>query len=161
MIRNAVLSDATQIVQIYNNYIRETVITFETEEITAQMMAQRIEEILSEGYPFYVYEQDGKILGYCYLSSWKRRCAYKASAEISIYLDVEKRSRGIGSQLMEYAHANFDKDKYHTILACITLPNDISVGLHEKFGYKKVSHFKEVGFKFNRWIDVGDWQVVL
>ncbi len=161
MVRQVSTNDASQIARIYNYYVRETLITFDTEEVSAQEMAQRIEKALHENRPYYVYERDGSILGYCYLGSWKLRNAYSKTAELTIYLDTEAKSQGIGTQLMEHLHANIDTEQYHAIVACITLPNEPSVRMHEKFGYTQVSHFSEVGRKFDKWVDVGDWQLVI
>jgi L-amino acid N-acyltransferase YncA len=108
LIRSAKPSDADAITRIYNHYITETVVTFETEEVSAAEMARRIEQIQSASFPWLL--ADGDI---------------------------------------------------HTVIGGIALPNDTSVALHEKFGFRKAAHYSEVGFKFGSWIDVGYWQRIL
>ena len=103
----------------------------------------------------------GKVIGYCYLSSWKGRCAYRTTAEVSVYVDHNQRGKSIGKQLITYLIENVDKSRFHTIIAGIALPNEASVALHEKFGFTKISHFREIGFKFSQWQDVGHWQLIL
>ena len=160
MIRKAELKDSERICEIYNHYILNTAITFETEPVTPDEIRLRIEEI-SEEYPYYVYEEDGKVAGYCYLNKWHKRAAFKTTVENSIYLDPEYRGRGIGKRLLNHLIMNADTDRIHSIIACITLPNEGSVCMHEKAGFKKVSFLKEVGYKFDKWQDIGHWQLIL
>ncbi|HEV8248126.1 MAG TPA: GNAT family N-acetyltransferase, partial [Polyangiaceae bacterium] len=98
------------------------------------------------------------IVGYAYATRWRTRPAYRFSTEITVYLDPECRRLGIGSRLYEELLAKLQARGVHAAMAGIALPNEASVALHEKFGFSKVAHFKEVGFKFNTWIDVGYWQ---
>ncbi|SEG10373.1 GNAT family N-acetyltransferase [Parabacteroides chinchillae] len=160
MIRKACAIDAQQISRIYNYYILNTAITFETEPVDVAEMEKRIEGIVTKGYPYFVYEADGKVVGYCYLNQWKARKAYSKSAELSVYIDKDYRRQGIGKALLRHVLDNVDPDEIHTVMACITLPNESSVKIHEAFGFRKVSHYKEVGFKFGQWQDVGDWQLI-
>ena len=161
VIREATVEDALRVSEIYNYYVLKTSISFETEAVCPEDMAKRIDGITSGGYPYYVYEIDGVVAGYCYLGSWKGRRAYSATAELSIYVDHEKTCNGIGGRLMKHLLDNTDRVRFHTVIACISLPNELSVTLHEKFGFNKISHFREVGFKFGGWLDVGHWQLIL
>ena len=90
--------DAGAICEIYNYYIKETVITFENNPIDLFTMQQRIERISSR-FPYLVYEQNGKVLGYCYAATWRNRAAYNYTVEMTIYLDKEWTGRGIGYQV--------------------------------------------------------------
>lgn len=161
MIRTVCLEDALRIGEIYNHYVRNTAISFETEAVGVTDIAQRIEKIVGAGYPYYVYELEGKVVGYAYLSSWKDRSAYRTTAEVSIYIDKDCLKRGIGKILMQHLIDNLENSGFHAIVACITMPNILSVALHEKFGFKQISHFREIGCKFGQWQDVGHWLLIL
>ena len=159
MIRNVLPKDAAQICRIYNDYITNSIITFEEEHISEKEMWERIESTIVT-YPYLVFELDNNILGYAYGSQWNPRSAYRKSAEASIYLDRNHTAKGIGTQLYSELISILKKEDYHTVIGGISLPNKASVNLHHKLGFEKVAHYKEVGFKFNQWIDVGYWQLI-
>ena len=161
MIRSVNKNDAAQLAKIYNYYIKNTIVTFEEHEIEVLEMVKRISENQASNLPWIVFEEDGNILGFAYSSNWKSRCSYRFSVEVTVYLDHECKGRGIGSQLYEELIKQIKELKYHALLGGISLPNEASIKLHEKFGFKKVAQFKEVGFKFNKFIDVGYWELVL
>jgi phosphinothricin acetyltransferase len=158
MIRDATAADAAQIVDIYNHYILHTVITFETAVVTAQEMAVRIADVQAS-FPWIVHETDGKIDGYCYATRWRTRAAYRFAAETTVYLLPELARRGLGTLLYNELLKRLRAQGQHVAIGGIALPNDASVGLHQRLGFVKVAHFPEVGWKFNRWIDVGYWQL--
>lgn len=160
MIRLVRISDAKDIVDIYNYYILNTNITFEEEEVTIKEMEDRIREKI-KSHPWIVYEEDNKVIGYAYLSQWHNRSAYKFSSESSIYLDINSRGKKIGIKLYEELLRVAKEYNIHTIVAGITIPNDASIGIHEKLGFEKIAEFKEIGFKDNQWLNVGYWQKVL
>ena len=146
---------------IYNHYIRETVVTFETDPVTADDMTLRIREAQSDALPWLIAEVDGHVAGYAYASKWKGRCAYRYSVESTVYLDPKYTGRGLGSLLYVALIDAIRELKMHAVIGGISLPNEASVALHEKLGFRKVGTFGEVGHKFDRWIDVGYWQLIL
>lgn len=152
--------DARAISEIYNHYITETVITFENEPVDAKAMQERIEGITAR-FPYLVYEQGGKVLGYCYASTWRDRTAYDQTVETTVYLHKDWLNKGIGHQLYQELVGLLRNAEFHVAVASITLPNTQSVALHEKFGFRKVAHFTEVGNKFGKWLDVGFWELIL
>jgi len=156
MVREAHNSDAQTIAEIYNHYIIHTAITFETETISPKEIVSRMEKYKQVG-PYLVYEEDGEVIGYTYVSRFRERKAYENTIESTIYLKSGLGGRGIGSKLY-LEMLDRVSTKYHVIIGGIALPNDASVKLHEKCGFKKVAHFSEVGRKFGQWIDVGFWQ---
>ena len=160
IVRPVTLADAEAITTIYNHYIKETTITFEVEPITAEEMASRIREI-SAHFPYFVYEEEGKVLGYCYAHLWKQRAAYSKTLETTIYLDKDAIGRGIGSLMVKHLIELCREQGYHALIACITEGNEASVRMHEKLGFKQVSEFKEVGQKFGRWLGVVDLEYIL
>jgi phosphinothricin acetyltransferase len=160
-IRSAEHSDSTAIAAIYNHYVAETVITFEEEPIHPADMARRIQDVQSASLPWLVAVENSEILGYAYAAPWKTRSAYRFSVEITVYVAVHSVGRGIGSMLYGGLFSTLETLPVHAVIGGIALPNDPSIALHEKFELKKVAHFQQVGFKFNRWVDVGYWERIL
>jgi phosphinothricin acetyltransferase len=160
MIRPATPPDAAAIAEIYNPYIRDTVITFEEEEVSAEEIASRIEKV-TRTYPWIVWEEDGRLIGYAYGSTWRTRHAYRFATETAIYLAADCRGKGIGTKLYQALLAELRQRGFHSVLGCLALPNAPSVALHERLGFTKVGHMKEAGWKFGAWVDVGFWELQL
>ena len=158
-VRTAYLEDAAAIAAIYNFYVESSHSTFETETVNESEMRRRVSEIL-ENYPFLVGEENGEIIGYAYASRYKTRAGYRHSVEISVYIKNGIEGKGIGTILYQNLFAELKAKPVHAIVAGIALPNEASIRLHEKFGFEKVAHFREVGFKHGRWIDVGYWEKI-
>lgn len=161
MIRDISLADAKQIADIYNYYIKETIITFEEEVVSAQDIEQRIKKVTAKGYPFFVYEENGVIVGYAYLSNWRERSAYDITLETSVYLNHNSIGSGIGSVLYKELIVRAKKINIHSLIGVISLPNDESRKLHKKFNFELIGNFKESGKKFDKLIDVEFWQLIL
>lgn len=159
-IRPATVADAAAICEIYNYYVLNTVISFELEAVSVTEMEGRIAEISSQ-FPWLVYEEDGRILGYAYATKWKARKAYQHSVESSVYMAQGSGGKGIGSKLYGALFAQLKELGVHAVMGGIAQPNAGSVALHEKMGFVKVAHFAEVGQKHNQWIDVAYWQLIL
>ena len=159
-IRKVKQSDSSKIAQIYNHYIKNTIITFEEQEVSQDEISSRIENVLSEPLPWIVAENGGNIAGYAYAAKWKTRSAYRYAVESTVYLDKESVGKGIGTLLYKELLSKLKKSEMHVVIGGIALPNPSSIALHEKNGFKKVAHFKEAGIKFNKWIDVGYWQLL-
>jgi phosphinothricin acetyltransferase len=162
VIRSAVDKDATCIAEIYNHYISDTVVTFETAMISSEDILSRMSKVQSDNLPWLIAEDvSGKLIGYAYATQWRERLAYRFSVEVTVYLAPTLIGKGLGSQLYDALFSELKSRSIHSVIGGITLPNPASVALHEKFGLEKVAHFKEVGFKFEQWNDVGYWQGVL
>lgn len=159
IVRKVEIKDAEKIAEIYNFYVLNTHHSFEIEAVSVEEMQQRI-SLASENYPFLVAEEAGEITAYAYASCYKPRSAYRKSAEVSVYIKNNLKQKGIGTKLYEKLFEELSKMDVHAIIAGISLPNDASVRLHEKFGMEKVAHFREVGFKMDKWIDVGYWELI-
>ncbi|WP_252344647.1 GNAT family N-acetyltransferase [Gemella sp. zg-1178] len=115
--------------------------------------SNRIKKIL-EKYPYLVAQKNGKIVGYTYANSFKERVAYDWSVELSIYVDVNEKGQGIGQMLYNKLLEILRKQNIVNVLSCITYPNESIIIFHEKNNFKKVAHFKKVGYKFGAWHDV-------
>lgn len=160
MIRSVTINDSKQLIDIYNYYIENSSATFEEESIDVIEMKKRIEEIIPT-LPWLVYQKKGDIIGYAHASPWKSRCAYRYSFEISIYVKFNSQCKGIGTKLYTELIKRLKILGAHSIIGGITLPNDSSIKLHEKFGFKKVAEFEKIGFKFGKWLNVGYWQLYI
>jgi L-amino acid N-acyltransferase YncA len=160
LIRPCTPNDISAICAIYNHYIDHTVITFEETPVTLTQMQERVNSY-TQHYPWLVYEDAGEVVGYAYASKWKDRSAYKHTAEVTVYLKHDATQKGFGSALYSELIEQLKAMGCHILLGCLAIPNEPSAKLHERFGFKKIAHFTEVGLKFDRWIDVGYWQKVL
>lgn len=160
-IRAAVAGDADAIAQIYNHFVTHTVVTFEEDTVSPDEMLRRMESVRSAALPWVVAEREGHLIGYAYATKWKERSGYRFSVEATVYLAPDAVGHGAGSALYAALFPLLQQRGIHAVMGGIALPNDASVALHEKFGMRKVAHLEAVGFKFDRWIDVGYWQRVL
>ena len=160
-LRAASPADAEAVARIYNHYVRDTHVTFEETAVDAAEMAARIAETQAASLPWLVATSDDGVLGYAYASKWKGRCAYRHSVETTVYLAPDATGRGLGFALYEALLGQLRERGLHAVIGGIALPNPASVALHEKLGFEQVARFREVGFKFDRWIDVGYWQRLL
>lgn len=160
VVRPVAADDAAAIARIYNHYVTDSIVTFEEEPVEPAGIAARIDGILSGSFPWFVALQKGELVGYAYASRWKERRGYRMSAEVTVYAHPACAQRGIGSKLYSALLPALQSAGVHAAMGGIALPNDASIRLHEKFGFRKVAHFAEVGCKFGRWIDVGYWQLM-
>lgn len=160
MIRFVTPEDAAAICDIYNHFVEQTTITFEERPVGPEEMRQRIVEI-APAMPWLVWEEESHVQGFCYASRWKGRYGYRYSVESTIYLRQGSVGRGIGTELYRALLDDLHQKGLHVVIAGIALPNQASVALHEKLGFRNVARFEQVGWKFNQWIDVGYWQLFL
>lgn len=160
-IRDAASSDAAAIAAIYNEHVRGTIVTFELDAVDDAEMARRIAEVQSRGLPWLVACIGEDVVGYAYAGPWKARAAYARTVETSIYLAGAAWGRGLGKR--SYA-ALIERQRaagMRALIGGVSLPNPASVRLHEAMGFEYVGRFREVGHKFEQWIDVGYWQLLL
>ena len=108
-----------------------------------------------------MYVDQDEVVGYCYAHTWKERSAYRYTLETTVYLSPGHTGKGIGMLLMKKLIGACRENGYRALIACITEGNEASNILHEKLGFKQVSHFKKVGLKFDRWLDVADYELLL
>jgi phosphinothricin acetyltransferase len=160
-IRAATVADAAAVAAIYDHYIAHSIATFEEEPVPASEIATRIRNTMATSLPWLIAEREGEVVAYAYARPWRERRAYRFSAEITVYAAPTSTGHGIGSSLYERLLPLLRSQGIHAVVGVIALPNEPSVALHEKFGLSKVAHLREVGFKFDRWIDVGYWERIL
>lgn len=160
-IRQAKRGDAADLAGIYNHYVVNTWLTFEAAPVGPREMLRRISGTLNSGLPWLVAEAPDGVVGFAYAARWKERDAYHASVESTIYLDAGRTGHGAGLQLYSALLESLRTASMHSVVGAISLPNEQSVRLHERLGFRKVGHFEQIGYKFDRWIDVGYWQLLL
>lgn len=156
----ATKEDITDIVTIYNDAILHTTATFDTKTKTVEEMLQWFSHH-SELYPVIVSREDDTVTGYCSLTQFKEKDAYKHTVELSVYIHPEHRRKGLARKLMEEI-INIAKELgHHTIISCITSGNEVSEKLHEKLDFKKVGQINEAGKKFDEWLDIVYYQKMI
>lgn len=151
--------DAAAIAAIYNHYVLHSVATFETDPVTATEMAKRIDDLQRR--PWLVYELDGLLTGYAYACPWKERAAYSRTVETTVYVAQDQGGKGIGKTLYGILLGLLREQKMHAAIGGIALPNAASIALHERLGFVQVGTLREVGYKQERWVDVGYWELLL
>jgi phosphinothricin acetyltransferase len=160
-VRAAVAADAVVVAAIYNPFVLRTIVTFEEEPVSVAEIARRMDDVREASLPWLVAARADAVVGYAYATAWRARRGYRYSTEVTVYVAPGAGGLGIGSLLYADLIPALEERGIHTAIGGIALPNDASVALHEKFGFKKVAHFEQVGVKFDRWIDVGYWQRIL
>jgi len=160
-VRIALETDLEAILEIYNDAIMNTTAVYDYEPHTLEMRKQwfRIKE--AQGYPVFVAEDNGRVVGFSSIGPWRAWAAYKYSVENSIYVAANQRGKGIGKLLLQPLIKAAEELDMHTIVAGIDSTNEVSIKLHERFGFKEVGHFTQVGYKFGRWLDLTFMQLLL
>ena len=154
-------SDIPAITAIYRHYVDNTAITFDTEAPGEPAMAEKFGNIVRLGHPLIVAEEDGKVLGYAYASTYRPRPAYRFTCEDSIYLDPVATGRGVGKALLTELITEARGYGFRQMIAVITADTANSIAIHEKFGFRHVGRYEAVGFKFDRWLDIVHLQLAL
>jgi L-amino acid N-acyltransferase len=160
IIRKATAADLSVINNIYNHYVLNSTCTFQTE---VETVPDRMEWFQSHGneYPIIICEVNKEILGWASLSPFHKRQAYRPTVENSVYIRSDSLRRGLGAFLLKELIELARNIGYHSVIGKIAEDQQASVVLHEKFGFQKVAHLKEVGFKFNKRLDVVYYQFLL
>lgn len=159
-IRDAQIEDLPRIVEIYNESVRGSAATFDLKETNVESRKAWFSHYGRE-HPLIVAEVDGIVAGYCSLSRFRDKEAYRRTVESSVYIDSAYHGRGIGKQLMQEILRRAAALSHHVVVAGITDGNATSVKLHLGLGFEFVGCFKEVGYKFNQWQDVHFYQLTL
>ncbi len=159
-IRLAIPDDVAAITDIYNEAILNTVATFDTETKTVADRTRWF-EAQDARHPVIVADIAGTVIGWATLSAWSDRQAYSGTAETTLYIDASHQGRGIGGKLLKSLIDIADQNAFHALIARITAGSKASVRLHLAQGFKHVGTLREVGFKFDRYLDVEVYQRIL
>ena len=160
MIRPVHINDAQELLVMYNYYVINTTVNFDIEPLTLKTFSDKL-TLINADYPFIVYEEDNEILGYAYGSRFRPRAAYNYVAESTVYVKHTAHGKQIGSKLYAELIRLLKETDLHTVLGVLTIPNEASIKLHEKYGFEQVANLKEVGLKFGEWQNIGIWQLKL
>ncbi len=158
MIRPFKIQDTQQLLDIYNYYVLNSVATFDIEPLAFETFSNKINSI-NKDFPFVVFEENNTILGFAYGSKFRPKPAYNSTVEVTVYIKHTAHGKQIGTKIYSELITRLKHQNFHSAIGVLTLPNEASVKLHEKFGFKQVAELKEVGFKFGKWQNVGFWQL--
>lgn len=153
IIREVALHDAARILEIYAPHVVESAVSFELELPTIAAMQERIAAYTAT-YPWYVAEEEGRVIGYAYASSYRERKAYQYCVETSVYIDASSQQKGIARALYNRLFEELKQRGFAQAFAVITQPNEKSVAFHQSQGFESFALYEKVGYKFNRWHDV-------
>ena len=160
-IRHATENDLPQILDIYNDIIMHTTAVYYYEPHTLEMRKAWFEGRQLEGFPVFVAEEDSVILGLSSIGPFRIPTAYQFSVENTVHVAANARGKGVGKLLMPPIIEAARQMKMHTIIAGIDATNEVSLHLHKSFGFEEVAHFKQVGWKFERWLDLKFLQMII
>ena len=160
-VRKATEKDLPQILDIYNDAILNTTAVYDYEPHTLEMRRQWFEVKRQQGFPVFVAEENNEILGFSSIGPFRAWAAYKYWVENSIYVKDGQRGKGIGKLLMQPLIDAAKEMKLHTIIAGIDADNKLSIEFHKQFGFEEVGYFKQVGWKFDRRLDLIFMQLIV
>ena len=160
-IRNANEDDLPKLLDIYNDIIINTTAVYQYEIHTIEMRKEWFAAKKQQGFSVFVAEEDDLVVGFSTIGTFRQWQAYKYSVENSVYVASDQRGKGIGKLLLPPLIEAAKKLEMHTIIASIDATNESSLRLHKSFGFEEVAHFKEVGYKFGRWLDLKFLQLML
>ncbi len=151
---NATNADMPAIQAIYSHHVLHGIATFEVEPPSVAEMEQRYHKVLANGLPYLVASYQGEVVGYCYFSPYRPRCAYRFTLENSVYIAADMQKQGVGFLLMSEAIARVEQQGYRQIIAVIGNSQNIgSLRLHAALGFATVGTLRSVGFKHGQWVD--------
>ena len=160
--RAAAAGDIPAITAIYAEQVINGDATFETVPPDEAEIARRMAEVLADGYPYFVAERDGRVLGYAYGSAFRTRAAYRNTVEDSVYIATDSRGFGIGGGLLRALIEACTRASFRQMIAVIgDSDNTASIRLHKAAGFDMIGVMKAAGFKHGRWLDVVLMQLAL
>jgi phosphinothricin acetyltransferase len=160
-IRKAERTDLAGILEIVNHEIVHSTVLYEYEPRTVEQQTEWFEAKKKDSWPVFVAELNARVVGFGTYGPFRERAAYRKSIEHSVYVHKDFRGNTIGHRLMVELIQTAKQNGFHTMIAGIDSSNQGSVEFHRKFGFEVIGTFKEVGFKFNRWLDVTFMQLLL
>jgi L-amino acid N-acyltransferase YncA len=159
--RIATENDLPQILDIYNDAIINTTAVFQYDVHTIEMRKEWFAQKQKDGFPVFVAVLENAVVGFSTFGPFRAWQGYKHSVEHSIYVDKNQRGKGIGKMLLQPVIDDARKMNMHTIIAGIDADNKISIAFHKQFGFEEVGYIKEVGWKFERWLDLVFMQLIV
>jgi phosphinothricin acetyltransferase len=160
-VRHATENDIQQMLDIYNEIITNTTAIFQYDLHTLEMREAWFAQKQKENFPVFVAEENDVVVGFSTFGQFRNWQAYKYSVENSVYVRADYRGKGIGKLLLQPLIDAAKEMQLHTIIAGIVADNEASIALHKQFGFAEAAHFKQVGFKFDKWLDLKFLQLML
>jgi L-amino acid N-acyltransferase len=163
-IRAARETDLPEILDIYNHVIMNTTAVYQYVPQTQEMRKDWYDAKMKEGYPVFVAEDTedrGRVVGLSSYGPFRAWAAYKYTVENSVYVAADQRGKGIARLLMQPLIGAARQQGYHAIIAGIDASNEASIRLHQSFGFEEVAYFRQVGYKFGRWLDLKFLELLL
>lgn len=160
-IRTASEADLPALLAIYNQIILHTTAVYTYEPQTMEARKAWYADKLKAGYPVFVAEEEGRVVGFSSYGPFRAWPAYKYTIENSVYVTEDQRGKGIGKLLVRPLIESARAQGFHAIIAGIDASNDSSIRLHAAFGFLEVAHFRQVGYKFGRWLDLKFLELLL
>jgi L-amino acid N-acyltransferase len=160
-ISNATERDLQPMLDVYNEAILNTTAVYQEETHTLAMRRKWFEEKQKAGLPVLVAYVNAEFAGFSSYGPFRNWPGYRFTVEHSVYVADGFRGRGIGKKLVKALIEHARQQKIHAIIAGIDAAGDASIGLHLSLGFKEVAYFKEVGYKFGRWLDLKFFELIL
>ena len=160
-IRTSVYEDVAAMLAIYNDIISTTTAVWQEEEHSLIMRQDWFRDKENNKLPIFVAEEDKQVIGFSTYGAFRLSFGYRFTVENSVYVAGASRGKGVGSLLLKPLIDAAKKASLHAIVAGIEASNDASIALHKKFGFIEVAHFKQVGFKFGKWMDLKFLELIL
>jgi phosphinothricin acetyltransferase len=154
IVRNAFVDDLPEILDIYNEVILNTTSVYSEQPHTLEMRIAWFNERITANFPVIVVELDGVIIGFASYGHFRAWPCYRFTVEHSVYIHAEYRGKGVSKILLKEIIDRAKKAGLHALIAGVDSENEVSLKLHQSFGFIQVARFKEVGFKFGRWLDL-------
>jgi L-amino acid N-acyltransferase len=161
IIRDAREEDIAAILDIYNHVILYTTSVYSEQPHTYEMRLSWYRDRLNSGFPVFVAESEGKVVGFSSFGHFRVWPCYRFTVENSVYMHADHRGKGISKLLIRPLIDRAGEMGLHAIIAGIDADNEVSYRLHQSFGFVEVAHFKEVGFKFGRWLDLKFMELII
>ncbi len=161
VVRDASEDDLPAILDIYNDVILNTTAVYSEQPHTLQMRQDWYNDRVSNNFPVFVADADGVVAGFSSFGHFRVWPCYRYTVEVSVYVDTSYRGKGISKLLLQQLIDRANEMKMHAVIAGISADNQISINLHSSLGFKEVAHFKEVGYKFGRWLDLKFFELLL
>ncbi len=167
LLRDATEDDLGRILEITNHAIVNTTAIWSLEPTTLDERRAWFRARREHGFPVLVAQlEDGRVIGFASYGEFRPRAGYRHTSEHSLYVDADVRGRGIGKALLAALIERAEAGGVHVLIGGIAADNEVSIRLHERFGFTTTGHLREVGRKFDRWLDLvfmqkilGDWPV--
>src|SRR5215475_4287656 len=161
MIRPAIDADLADILAIYNHAIEHTTAIFEYRPHTMDMRREWFRAKQAAALPVIVAADGGRVAGFASYGPFRAWPAYKYSVELSVYVQINARRHGTGTELVRAIVEEARSRDLHVVMAGITADNDVSLRLHQRLGFVEVAHIPQVGYKFGKWLDLKFLQLLL